>query len=247
MGVMAQEEKAPGEKGSKLLAVVRVRGQVNVPRPVRDTLAMLGLHKNCHATLVDDRPAYLGMLRKAQVWITWGEIDLPTLVELLRRRGRLVGNKPITDEYAQKLGFKNLEELAKAIVRDGEGATHFVEITVQGARTPAEAKQVGMSVARSPLVKTAIYGEDANWGRIICAVGYSGVPIEPEKVRLWLGDLELVRGGKPYHIDEERASQLLSQRDISIIIDLGMGQASTTVWTCDLSHEYVNINAHYRT
>ncbi len=108
MGVM-------GEKGSKLLAVVRIRGTVNVPKPAQHTMALLGLHKNCHATLIDDRPSYLGMLRKAQVWLTWGEIDLETLIELLRRRGRLKGNKPITDEYAQKLGFKDLEDLARAI------------------------------------------------------------------------------------------------------------------------------------
>ena len=108
MGVM-------GEKGNKLLAVIRIRGTVNVPKPARDTMALLGLHRNCHATLIDDRPSYLGMLRKAQVWLTWGEIDYETLVELLRRRGRLKGNKPITDDYARKLGFKDLEDLAKAI------------------------------------------------------------------------------------------------------------------------------------
>ena len=108
-------KSGPGEKGSKLLAVVRIRGTVNVPEPARATLAMLGLHKNCHATLVDDRPSYVGMLHKAQVWLTWGEVDLPTLVELLRRRGRLRGDRPITDEYARRLGFKSVEELAKAI------------------------------------------------------------------------------------------------------------------------------------
>ena len=108
MGVM-------GEKGNKLLAVIRIRGTVNVPEPARDTMALLDLHKNCHATLIDDRPSYLGMLRKAQVWLTWGEIDFKTLVELLRRKGRLKGNKPITDDYARKLGFKDLEDLAKAI------------------------------------------------------------------------------------------------------------------------------------
>ncbi len=112
---MMSGEASAGEKGSKLLAVIRIRGTVNVPRPVRETLAFLGLHKNCHATLVDDRPSYLGMLRKAAVWITWGEVDLETLVELLRRRGRLKGNKPITDEYARRLGFKDLEDLARAI------------------------------------------------------------------------------------------------------------------------------------
>jgi len=140
-----------------------------------------------------------------------------------------------------------LGELAKGIVRDGEGATRFIEIVVRGARTRAEAKQVAMSVAKSPLVKTAIYGHDANWGRIVCAVGYSGVEIAPERVGVWLGDLELVRQGAPYDVREERASEILAQSDIPITIDLGAGAASATVWTCDFSHAYVDINAHYRT
>ncbi|MFH1084170.1 MAG: bifunctional glutamate N-acetyltransferase/amino-acid acetyltransferase ArgJ [Chloroflexota bacterium] len=139
------------------------------------------------------------------------------------------------------------QELAKAVARDGEGATRFVTIAVRGARRVAEARQVGKAVAHSPLVKTAIYGQDANWGRIICAVGYSGVPVDPLKVRVWLGDLELFREGGPYHVDEEHAKELLAQHDITITIDLGEGSESTTIWTCDLSHEYVSVNAHYRT
>ncbi|RLI30139.1 50S ribosomal protein L30 [Candidatus Bathyarchaeota archaeon] len=103
------------EAARKCLAVVRVRGLSDIPGDIKDTLRMLRLTRNCHATLVDDRPSYLGMLKKAQNFITWGEIDLETLTELLRRRGRLVGDKPITDEYAKKLGYKNLKELAKAI------------------------------------------------------------------------------------------------------------------------------------
>ena len=138
-------------------------------------------------------------------------------------------------------------ELARAVIRDGEGATRFIEIALRGARDRAEAKQVAMSVARSLLVKTAIYGRDANWGRIICAIGYSGAGIVPEKVGVWLGDLELVRAGAPYDVNEERASELLAQSDIHIGIDLGLGEAEATVWTCDLSHQYVDINAHYRT
>ena len=140
-----------------------------------------------------------------------------------------------------------LTTLAQAVVRDGEGATRFVEIITSGARTEAEAKQVAMSVARSLLVKTAIYGQDANWGRIICAVGYSGVAVEPERVRVWLGDLELFRNGEPYQIDEAHARELLARPEITIHIDLGQGDAQATVWTCDLSHKYVDINAHYRT
>ncbi|MGI6367057.1 MAG: bifunctional glutamate N-acetyltransferase/amino-acid acetyltransferase ArgJ [Anaerolineae bacterium] len=137
--------------------------------------------------------------------------------------------------------------LARALVMDGEGATRFVEIRVTGVEDAAAAKQVAMSVAKSSLVKTAIYGQDANWGRIVCAVGYAGVPLDPARVRVWLGDLELVRDGGPYQVDEERASQILAQREIPIHIDLGQGEASATVWTSDLSHAYVDINAHYRT
>ncbi|NLG48475.1 MAG: bifunctional glutamate N-acetyltransferase/amino-acid acetyltransferase ArgJ [Chloroflexi bacterium] len=137
--------------------------------------------------------------------------------------------------------------LAQAVVRDGEGATRFIEIAVSGARTRAEARQVAMSVANSALVKTAIYGQDANWGRIVCAVGYSGVELDPAWVGVWLGDLELVRDGAPYEVNEERASAILAQTDIPIRITLGQGDAEAIVWTCDFSHKYVDINAHYRT
>ncbi len=137
--------------------------------------------------------------------------------------------------------------LAKAIARDGEGASHFIEITVRGAPSEAEAKQVAKAIAHSPLVKTAIYGQDANWGRIVCAAGYSGVPVEPERMRVWLGDLELFREGRPYHVDEVRAKEILAQPDVQITLDLQMGQAEATVWTCDLTHRYIDINAHYRT
>jgi glutamate N-acetyltransferase/amino-acid N-acetyltransferase len=153
---------------------------------------------------------------------------------------------PLYEAFAQGLR-QVLISLAQAVVRDGEGATRFIEVTVRGATDRATAKQVGMSIARSPLVKTAIYGRDANWGRIICAVGYSGAPIQPERVSVWLGDLHLVRDGAPYHLDEARASAILAQQDIAITVDLGQGDAQAVVWTCDFSHQYVDINAHYRT
>ncbi|MHB9032538.1 MAG: bifunctional glutamate N-acetyltransferase/amino-acid acetyltransferase ArgJ [Anaerolineae bacterium] len=140
-----------------------------------------------------------------------------------------------------------MSELAQAVVRDGEGATRFVTIRVQHAINQAQARKVAKSVANSLLVKTAIYGQDANWGRIVCAIGYSEADIQPEKVGVWLGDLELVRGGAPYNIDEEHSTALLSQKDINITIDLGQGDDQATIWTCDLSHGYVDINAHYRT
>jgi glutamate N-acetyltransferase/amino-acid N-acetyltransferase len=153
---------------------------------------------------------------------------------------------PLYDAFLQGLKAVTVA-LAKGLVRDGEGASRFVEIAVTGARDRAEARQVAMSVAKSMLVKTAIYGQDANWGRIVCAVGYAGVPLNPNAVRVWMGDLELVRDGGPYQIDEARASEILAQREIPIRIDLGQGEAAATVWTSDLSHAYVDINAHYRT
>ena len=155
-------------------------------------------------------------------------------------------NSPAYEAFFQGLTHV-LTTLAQAIVRDAEGATRFVTVTVRGASDAAAAKQVGMSVATSLLVKTAIYGHDANWGRIVCAVGYSGVPIDPNRVGVWMDDLELVRGGAPFDVDEERASAILDQPDIAITVDLGQGSAEATVWTCDLSHRYVDINAHYRT
>jgi len=138
-------------------------------------------------------------------------------------------------------------ELAKAMVRDGEGASHFVSITVSGARSRAEAKRVALSVAKSSLVKTAIYGRDANWGRVACAAGYSGVDMDPSRVTIWLGDMEVLRNGEPLPMDEAQAAAFLAQSDVAIRIDLGQGASEITVWTCDLTHAYIDVNAHYRT
>ncbi|EIT72177.1 MULTISPECIES: bifunctional glutamate N-acetyltransferase/amino-acid acetyltransferase ArgJ [Hydrocarboniphaga] len=139
-------------------------------------------------------------------------------------------------------------ELAHAIVRDGEGATKFVTIEVSQARSEAEARQVALAVAHSPLVKTALFASDANWGRIVMAVGKSGVAVDPAKVDLWLDEVCLLRGGQP-HPDyrEERGSAVVAQPEFAIRIALGSGDASATVWTCDFSYDYVKINAEYRT
>ena len=103
------------EKGQKCLAVVRIRGIINVRKEVEDTLRMLNLQRNCHATLIDDRPSFLGMLRKAQNIITWGEVSKETISLLLKKRGRTIGDKPLTDEYAKKIGYESLDDLADAI------------------------------------------------------------------------------------------------------------------------------------
>jgi glutamate N-acetyltransferase/amino-acid N-acetyltransferase len=139
------------------------------------------------------------------------------------------------------------QNLAQQIVRDGEGAGKFVEIVVQGAGTEAEATQIARSIANSPLVKTAIAGEDANWGRILCAAGYSGVRFDPERVQICIGELQVCRNGTGLAFDERLAKRILSQREICILLNMNMGEATSTMWTCDLTKEYIHINADYRT
>jgi len=140
--------------------------------------------------------------------------------------------------------------LARQIARDGEGATRLVELRVTGAADERQAHRVGDSIACSPLVKTAIHGNDPNWGRILAAAGYSGEPLEPERVRLWFGEgdaLQLLDRGLPLAYDAARASALLREDPAIVRLDLGLGGASAVVWTCDLSAEYVRINADYTT
>ncbi|WP_322494460.1 bifunctional glutamate N-acetyltransferase/amino-acid acetyltransferase ArgJ [Chloroflexus sp.] len=139
------------------------------------------------------------------------------------------------------------QHLAHAIVRDGEGATRFVTITVRGAVNNAEAKQAAMTIARSPLVKTALFGADPNWGRVLCAIGYSGVTVDPNRVVLHFGGMRVLENGLPLPFDEKAAHKLLDVPDITIDADLGLGDGSATVWTCDFSYDYVRINAEYRT
>ncbi|HEX6290647.1 MAG TPA: bifunctional glutamate N-acetyltransferase/amino-acid acetyltransferase ArgJ [Herpetosiphonaceae bacterium] len=138
-------------------------------------------------------------------------------------------------------------ELAKLVARDGEGATKFVTIDVQGARSFDEARQIGRTIATSSLVKTAIYGIDANWGRVLAAVGRSGVTVDPGRLALSFGSVRLVEAGAPLAYSEADAHAALSGSEVQITVELGLGDETATVWTCDFSHEYVSINAEYRT
>ena len=139
------------------------------------------------------------------------------------------------------------QELAKMIARDGEGATKFLEVNVAGAATWAEAKTAAMAIAKSPLVKTAFFGKDPNWGRIVCAAGYSGAQMEPDKVNLEIGGVRLVENGMNCNVPLESLKDIMEQHDISMKIDLGAGKEEATVWTCDFSYEYVKINGEYHT
>lgn len=137
--------------------------------------------------------------------------------------------------------------LARAVARDGEGATHLVEIIVRGALSDSEAERAAKTVATSPLVKTAIFGADPNWGRILAAIGRSGVEVDPARIDLWLGDVQLVAAGEPLPFDQAAARAALRASEVSFIADLGLGPGQATVWTCDLSYKYVEINAEYHT
>ena len=140
-----------------------------------------------------------------------------------------------------------LRDLAQLVVRDGEGATKFVEVRVTGAASEADAHKVAMAIANSPLVKTAIAGEDANWGRIVAAVGKSGAEADRDRLRIRFGDMVLAENGwRSPSYDESKASAYMKRQDLVIAVDLGLGQGARTVWTCDLTHGYIDINADYR-
>jgi glutamate N-acetyltransferase / amino-acid N-acetyltransferase len=179
--------------------------------------------------------------------------DMSTNDMVLVMANGLAGNPEITDSSSELYSLfaraleRLLVSLSKMIVMDGEGATKFVEIRMIGAATEDEADKAARSVANSNLVKTAVHGEDANWGRILAAVGYSGIAFDPALVTVHFGDVPIL--GQNYAIDfsEEDAKKVLCQREITITINLHRGSAAATFWTCDLSKDYVAINANYRT
>jgi len=154
-----------------------------------------------------------------------------------------------TEGQALVAAMQNVaRQLAQAIVRDGEGATKFITIQVEGGRDAAECKQVAYAVAHSPLVKTAFYASDPNLGRILAAVGYAGIAdLDQTGIDLFLDDVHVaVKGGRNPSYREEDGQRVMKQSEITVRIGLGRGKASETVWTCDLSHDYVTINADYR-
>ena len=153
---------------------------------------------------------------------------------------------PVLDEFQAALDSVAVS-LAKQIARDGEGATKLVEITVEGANSFEDARQIAKTVANSALVKTALFGCDPNWGRILAAAGRSGVPLDPKSVSLKLGDILLVDGGEPLPLSESEAHKLLQNAEVSILLSVGDGPGNATVWTCDFSYDYIKINAEYHT
>ena len=163
------------------------------------------------------------------------------------------GARPVADAKDQRVKALRkaldevLHDLAMMVVRDGEGATKHAEITVKGATSAKSARKIAFSVANSPLVKTALAGEDANWGRIVMAVGKAGERADRDRLSIQFGDIRVAHNGeRDPGYDEEAVSAIMREDFIPILIDLGIGNGKSTVWTCDLTHDYVSINGDYR-
>lgn len=181
--------------------------------------------------------------------------DTSTNDSLLILANGLAGNKEITEKNEDYQSFCEAlnivtTDLAKKMAADGEGATKLLEAHVIGAKTEQEAVTLSKSIITSNLVKTAVFGNDANWGRILCAMGYSGVSFDPDKVDLYIesvdGSLKLVENGMATDYSEDTATKILSAKEVKAIADLKSGEASATAWGCDLTYDYVKINADYR-
>jgi glutamate N-acetyltransferase/amino-acid N-acetyltransferase len=177
--------------------------------------------------------------------------DMSTNDMVLVMANGLAGNAPLTENSEEFQLFSAaleyvLIKLAKMIAKDGEGATKLIEIMVKGAQSEEEAAQAARAVANSNLVKTAIHGADANWGRILAAVGYSGIDFNPDNVEISFGDLPILKKNYEIVLDEEKAKELLLKDSVIIVVDLNQGGQFARFWTCDLTKEYVHINASYR-
>lgn len=161
------------------------------------------------------------------------------------------GNEPLTEDHEDWDVFTALltatcENLAKQIAQDGEGATKLIEVQVNGAKTNEDARMVAKSIVGSSLVKTAVFGTDANWGRIIAAIGYSGVEINPDTIHTSIGPITLLENSEPADFTEEAATAYLQEDVIQIDVDLNIGAGTGKAWGCDLTYDYVRINASYR-
>ena len=140
-----------------------------------------------------------------------------------------------------------MHDLAQQIVKDGEGLTKFVTVKVTGAETKSAARAIAKSIANSPLVKTAIAGEDPNWGRIVAAVGKAGEAADRDRLAIWFGDILVAKDGEvaPSYREKDGAAYM-KRPEIAITVDVGVGKEAATIWTCDLTHDYIAINADYR-
>ncbi|MET0587629.1 MAG: bifunctional glutamate N-acetyltransferase/amino-acid acetyltransferase ArgJ [Novosphingobium sp.] len=244
----ATAQAVVGGKTVTLSAIIKGSGMI-----APDMATMLGYIFTDAAV----EPAFLQQLLSAANLKTFNCItvdsDTSTSDTVLAFATGKAGNEPIhcfdcPGAYAFAAALDDVcRQLAHLVVRDGEGAQKFIAVSVTGAVSDASARTVGLAIANSPLVKTAIAGEDANWGRVVMAVGKAGEPADRDKLSIGFGGTWAARNGQPLaDYDEAPVAAHLKGRDISIEVDLGLGEGRATVWTCDLTHGYISINADYR-
>jgi glutamate N-acetyltransferase/amino-acid N-acetyltransferase len=201
-------------------------------------------------------PAFLQKMLSRQVDETFNAItvdsDTSTSDALIlaatgrSRAAEITARSPVAKPFEAALRGVMMD-LAHQVIRDGEGATKFVEIRVTGAKTTEDAHRIGMAIANSPLVKTAIAGEDPNWGRIVAAIGKSGAEADRDRLSIRFGDILVAeKGWRAPSYQEDDGASYMKRQDLVIAVDLGLGKAAKTVWTCDLTHRYIDINADYR-
>jgi glutamate N-acetyltransferase/amino-acid N-acetyltransferase len=206
-----------------------------IPAHVLQTLLLLGVQDSFNSVTVDS------------------DTSTSDTVLLFATGTAMKGMAPISsaDDHRLKNFRKQLDglmlDLAHQVVRDGEGATKFIRVHVSGAETYMAARRIGLAIANSPLVKTAIAGEDANWGRIVMAVGKSGEAADRDRLAIRMGGVDVARDGEAVPgYDEKPVAKHMKGDEIDIEVDVGVGDHAATVWTCDLTHEYISINADYR-
>ncbi|OPZ28370.1 MAG: Arginine biosynthesis bifunctional protein ArgJ [Lentisphaerae bacterium ADurb.BinA184] len=201
-------------------------------------------------------PAFLQACLETSLDLSFNRItvdgDSSTNDTFLALANGQAGNRPLTDEHPDAPAFRDAfttlaGRLAREMVLDGEGVTRFVELCVTGARDNAQARRCAEAIANSLLCKTAWFGADPNWGRILCAAGYSGVETDPARTRLDYDGVPIVRDGMDAGTPEKDQVAAISKREFRIALDLGVGDGTFTVWTCDLTYDYVKINADYHT
>ena len=205
-----------------------------LPHEVLQTLLSKGVDKSFNAITVDGDTSTSDTL----LLFATGQVKNAKIKD--------AGDKRLKD-FKAKLN-EVLLDLAQQVVKDGEGASKFVEVTVKGAASNRAARRIGMSIANSPLVKTAIAGEDANWGRIVMAVGKAGEKADRDRLSIDIGGVVVARNGQGVDgYDETPVTAHMKGQNIQILVDIGLGKGKSTVWTCDLTHAYIDINGSYRT
>jgi glutamate N-acetyltransferase/amino-acid N-acetyltransferase len=237
-----------GERRVELVGIIKGSGMI-----APDMATMLGYIFTDAAVEPALLQAMLSAANKATFSCITVDSDTSTSDTVLAFATGKAGNAPLAsfddagaDAFAAALR-DICRQLAHLVVRDGEGASKFIEISIEGATSDASAHRIAMSIANSPLVKTAIAGEDANWGRIVMAVGKAGEPAERDLLSIRFGDTQVAAGGfAVVGYDEAPVAAHLKGQDIRVGVDLGLGDGRATVWTCDLTHGYISINADYR-